>query len=513
MDANLSTLAYQRETTWGTTPVSPALKKTRFTGETLIHEKETIVTAEIRPDRQVSDIVKVAAMAKGDISFEFNFTDFQHWLEAAVMGEIATLNVSAVTCSLTHTTQVVAAAAGTFDNVQIGCTYKFAGAATSANNGLKRVVSKVSDGSAITLAAGSLTATEASVAMTITGKGLKNGITPASYFIERKIPASAGGYKYQRFNGMQPDTFELNFESKAIVTGKIGFMGAISAVSETSLMALTAVAASQTLTFVANPSNNDTVTVGSKTYTYKTSLTGAANEVLIGGSASASLDNLIAAINGAAGAGTTYGTGTIASTQVTAAAGAGDTMIVTAITAGVAGNSIATTETFTNAGNVWTAATLTGGTDATAYVEPSSDTPVNATNNVGTIERDGAAMSEKFKKLTLSIANNLRGRDCIGTEGNFSLGVGTFDLTGSMESYFRDNSLIASIITHEDTSISYRVTDDQGNVLVFFIPRLVFASGNANVSAKDTDVMVPLDLRALRHPDYDATILVSFIEA
>lgn len=351
--------------------------------------------------------------------------------------------------------------------------------------------------------------------MTITGTHLKNGMTPSSYFIERKLPASTGGYKYQRFSGMQPDTFELNFESKAIVTGKIGFMGQISAVSDSSLNALTADAATGTLTFVANPSNNDTVTIGSKTYTFKTSLTASttANEVLIGADASASLDNLIAAITGGAGSGTAYGSDTVASTQVTAAAGAGDTMTVTALTAGAAGNSIATTETFTNAGNVFAAATLTGGADADAYVEPSADTPVNATNNVGTITRDGATMSEKFKKLTLQIANNLRGRDAIGTEGNISLGVGTFELTGSMESYFRDNSLIASIITHEDTSISYRVTDDQGNILVIDLPRLVFASGNANVTAKDTDVMVPLDLRALRHATYDATILLSFIDA
>lgn len=87
-----------------------------------------------------------------------------------------------------------------------------------------------------------------------------------------------------------------------------------------------------------------------------------ANEVLIGGSASASLDNLIAAINGAAGEGSTYGTGTTASTQVTAAAGDGDTVVVTASTAGVAGNSIATTETDGNL--AFAAATLANGAAA-----------------------------------------------------------------------------------------------------------------------------------------------------
>jgi hypothetical protein len=133
----------------------------------------------------------------------------------------------------------------------------------------------------------------------------------------------------------------------------------------------TSEAATGTLTAASNPSNNDTVTIGSRTYTFKTSLTPTANEVLIGVDASASLDNLIAAINGAAGAGTTYASGTTAHANVTAAAGTGDTMDVTAKVAGTAGNAIATTETGTNLS--WGSATLTGGvnvatnTDVIAY--------------------------------------------------------------------------------------------------------------------------------------------------
>jgi len=72
--------------------------------------------------------------------------------------------------------------------------------------------------------------------------------------------------------------------------------------------------ATATLTFTGNPANNDTasftqtingVSYGG-TYTYKTVLGSAANEVLIGATREASLENLCAAINGAAGAGTTY---------------------------------------------------------------------------------------------------------------------------------------------------------------------------------------------------------------
>jgi hypothetical protein len=110
---------------------------------------------------------------------------------------------------------------------------------------------------------------------------------------------------------------------------------------------------------------DDTVTIGATVYTFVAALTDpdVPFEVLVGASDSESLDNLIAAINGAAGAGTTYGTGTTAHLSVTAAAGAGDTMVVTAEDFGSNGNSIATTATLTSGD--WAAAALAGGSLAT----------------------------------------------------------------------------------------------------------------------------------------------------
>lgn len=88
-----------------------------------------------------------------------------------------------------------------------------------------------------------------------------------------------------------------------------------------------------------------------------------ANEVVIGGEATNTIDNLIAAINKATGEGTTYSTGTTASTQVTAAVGSGDTMGLTAIVKGVAANTIATTTTLTDGS--FDAETLEGGINGT----------------------------------------------------------------------------------------------------------------------------------------------------
>jgi hypothetical protein len=109
------------------------------------------------------------------------------------------------------------------------------------------------------------------------------------------------------------------------------------------------------------------VTIGSTVYLFRDSgKVDAAYDVLIGASAEATLDNLIAAINAnGLGDGTDYGAGTVEHTQVRAFAGAGDTMVVhtkPAILTAV-GTLIATTDDMANAGNVWGAATLADGTD------------------------------------------------------------------------------------------------------------------------------------------------------
>ena len=129
------------------------------------------------------------------------------------------------------------------------------------------------------------------------------------------------------------------------------------------------IAALGTLTLSGNPSNNQTVTIGALTWTFKTALSSGPTvpfEVLIGASASDSLDNLIAAINGDAGEGTLYSTGTTPSPEVTAYMSSASVMIATAIWggagyAGNGGNNIATTETLSS--GAWGAATLLGGVD------------------------------------------------------------------------------------------------------------------------------------------------------
>lgn len=133
-----------------------------------------------------------------------------------------------------------------------------------------------------------------------------------------------------------------------------------------------AVAATGKLTIaVGNAANDNTLTVGSVTYKFKTALSdpAAANEILIGADASGTAANILLAIAAAGTAGEVgvkYGTGTVPHPLVGATAEAG-VVTFTAKTKGAAGNSIALAKVGDNL--TVTGAKLGTGAGATAGVD------------------------------------------------------------------------------------------------------------------------------------------------
>lgn len=119
------------------------------------------------------------------------------------------------------------------------------------------------------------------------------------------------------------------------------------------------VAASRVLTMDTQPTAGDTMTIGTKVYTFVAAGTADADgEINLGANLAATKPLVVTAING--------GGFNVAHTQFTAATFVSNDMTITAITKGTVGNGKATTETFTAGTNVWAGATTTGGVDGTA---------------------------------------------------------------------------------------------------------------------------------------------------
>ena len=114
-----------------------------------------------------------------------------------------------------------------------------------------------------------------------------------------------------------------------------------------------------TLTGTANFADGETVTIGTKVYTFEDELTDVDGNVHVGADLEASCDNLRAAVNLDATAGTDYALSMTEHPDVSATDTA-TTVVATAKVAGVGGNAIDTTEGGANAS--WGAITLEGGT-------------------------------------------------------------------------------------------------------------------------------------------------------
>lgn len=222
-----------------------------------------------------------------------------------------------------------------------------------------------------------------------TGSLTTDNVNPenlALFFFGEKVDfaASAVGGLSQEFDGVKPGLFYQIGEDAANPAGRKGLSSATLAAVGSTL-----VAATGTLTATDQPADGETVTIGTKVYTFQDTLTNVDGHVKIGASLAASLTNLKNAINGAGGVpGTDYAVATEEHELVTATS-TGTTVALTAKSAGTGGNSIATTDTYADAS--FAAATLTGGT-GTAFV---LGTDYEIDLDLGRFEiLDGGAISE-----------------------------------------------------------------------------------------------------------------------
>lgn len=83
-DTNLVRLTILPETTWGVYDTSQNPEELRITGESLTLERGTIVSEEIRSDRQVTDLIGTKIEAGGDISFEFSALTYDDLIAGAM---------------------------------------------------------------------------------------------------------------------------------------------------------------------------------------------------------------------------------------------------------------------------------------------------------------------------------------------------------------------------------------------------------------------------------------------
>jgi len=196
--------------------------------------------------------------------------------------------------------------------------------------------------------------------------------------------------------GLQRGVNDLNTDLHALEKKRV--LRCVKLLSDITVTA--SVAAAATLTSAGAFADNETVTVGSRTYTFRTPFADAADNIDASGTIAQTHENLRRAINGDGIAGTNYGTGTAANTEVSAADTA-TTNVITSLAGGTQGNVLVSTETGVNIS--FAGATFAGGAGGDVEVLLAAELPTQTIAAVGAVTTLGTVIAPAGIFLTAGL--------------------------------------------------------------------------------------------------------------
>ncbi|MBB3591726.1 hypothetical protein FHX08_002070 [Rhizobium sp. BK529] len=145
---------------------------------------------------------------------------------------------------------------------------------------------------------------------------------------------------------------------------------------------------------------------------------------------------------------------------------------------------------------------------AGATYTPATVTPVfNAGLNVSALSFTGLANAPKVQAMTMNIANNVYQNDVLGNYEPYSHGLGRFEVTGSLTTYFETVDAYQAILDHDDVAISTTLLDALGNSYVIQLPKTKFLDGGPTVAGNGQAVMIEVPYQAY----FDATAGASIV--
>lgn len=137
-ESNRSQLRYIPEVVWGTTPASGRTREMRITSSSLVTDKGTQVSEEIRADRMVPSIIEVSAMATGGYEGEFSAFShddmFQGFLLGAWSKPMTGFQVKGTSVTITDTDEITITGADWRDWLTVGHWLKLEGFLATNNN-------------------------------------------------------------------------------------------------------------------------------------------------------------------------------------------------------------------------------------------------------------------------------------------------------------------------------------------------------------------------------------------
>lgn len=473
---NQVALARARETTFGVIPTSPVFKARRQVSSGLAVNPQTVVSNEIRSDRQVTDLIFLGFQAGGPVGGELSFKTYDDEFEEGYQStwasnpyiEVITLDTEISDVSTTTLT-VPTATGSAFKTGMLTLTQNFT---TTADN----LQARVSSSSATSIVYPSSTFT-AQASVNVGASVRVIGFQGASGDL---VAVTSGGNALTS-TALDFTTLGLNVGQWVWVGGAASDTGSFFATAGVGGFCRISAIAATRLSFSRVPSTWAADAGTSKTI-----------KVYVG--------DFIK--NASTQRSATFERQYLNHSPVTYEyiRGLGVDKITT-----TADSQKVSTISVDYLGSDGTA-TTTRAASATDVAAPTNFV-LNTATNVAALAFDGVAVATPNYLMTANwvIANNLRRQTAVGVSGCVGLGNGEFNVTGKVEFYFGDKTVLDKVTNNTLTSFNCALGRNDGNkeTYMFDFPSIKLSSGAPSVSGKNADVMIDANFQAIA----DATLL------
>lgn len=463
--SNRVKLSKVRETTFGVTPTSPAFKTRRVTSHALTLDPQTAISAEIRSDRSVADVILTAYQAGGQTAGEAAFNVLDDDIEEALQGtwsvtptrDNAGTADSVITAIATSGTLVTCLTGAAF---VLGQLVLFSGFGVAGNNG----VFKCTTGSA--------------TAPAFVGSGITDEAVPPAN-AKMKVVGFQGASGDLVISGSTMTSTSLDFTTLGLVPGQWAKLANFVTAADNDFVRISAIAA-HTLTFDRMP-------------------LGWANDAGTSRVISAYFGDVLT--NASTKRSNTFERQYLDHSPVTYEYLTG--LVLDKLTLSLKAGAVVTyTEDWIGAGGSDGTTRVSGATDTAAP----ANSVINAATNIGRIALAGAAVigPSYVMEATVEIANNTRRQMALGNLAAVGVGDGEFDVSLTLNTYFGDRSILDSIRNNTLGSFDFRMgsSDTNSPAYLFDLPSIKFTGGSPSVSGKNTDVMLSATASAIVNSTY-----------
>lgn len=485
-DSNRTRLSYVSEATLGTTPAisgTTEMREMRITGESLNYNISNVVSDEIRSDRQIPDLIQVAAQDAGDINFELSYplqrTFFDELLASTMLN---TWTNTPFKHNIVADTELANVAAGTgVYTVDAGGTTFLAGMlvqasgfTNAANNGLFKV-----------------TASGATTVTTSNSSSVLEAAPPiGARFKVVGYECGAGDLVAVTSGGNRLTATTLNFTTLPLQVGQWIKIGATT--------------------------TNKFATAGANAWARITAI--AASTLNIDNATGFAADSG-AAVSVRFWFGDYIKNSTTLSSLTIEKAYLGQVTPSYLVYKGCAPSQLQMTLDaskiitggFTMLGMTHTAGTSSLGTPAAASLEQ----VLSSSANVAKVAEFGSdiAAPSLCNQLSFSLNNNLRERRAIGSLGLVGIGTGRCEVSGNIQLYFGDLAAYNRYVAGTATSLNFRTdTGTTGRALVVTFPAVEFETAKVDTTGGNQDVWFAGSFKAKRDSTTNSEISLSRLD-